>query len=267
MTSQYEVRQVTPNVARLLAPNPSAWTLDGTNTWIVGAPDSDERTIIDPGPVDEGHLRRMVDALGGRRLTHIWLTHDHGDHAAAASILSERTGAVICCARPWPGQVLLSDGELHVLGGVPTRVHALPGHTTDSLGFELEGDGVMFTGDTLLGKGSTAVGAGLMGEMLATLAQLQRFAEDRPLRGFPGHGEILDELGAAAAARLASRQRRIADVEHRAAAGASVDEIVAELYAHISEPTLRLAARHIVDSILTYLDEREQETSVGARRR
>ena len=66
MTSQYEVRQVTPRVALILAPNPSAWTLDGTNTWSVGSPDSQERAVIDPGPIDEAHLQRNVCRRSGR---------------------------------------------------------------------------------------------------------------------------------------------------------------------------------------------------------
>lgn len=266
MTTTYKVRQITPDVARLLAPNPSVWTLEGTNTWIVGAPDADERAVIDPGPVDEGHLGRIVEALGGRSLTQIWLTHSHGDHAAAASTLAERTGATIFSARPReePGQQLVADGEVHSLGGVPMRVHAFPGHTRDSLGFELEADVAIFTGDTILGKGSSAVGAGLMGDMLATLARIEELAEGRPLRGFPGHGAILNDLGAAAASRLSSRRRRIAEVEAQAQAGATVDEITAALYAHVDDETLRFAARHTVVSILDYISERDSAAVIGA---
>lgn len=264
MTSPYEVRQVTPDVAHLLAPNPSVWTLDGTNTWIIGAPDAGERAVMDPGPVDEGHLQRIVAALGGRSLTQIWLTHGHGDHAEAASTLAERTGATIFAARAREGQRLVSDGERYELGGVQMRVHAFPGHTRDSLGFELEDDHVLFTGDTILGKGGSAVGRGLMAEMLHTLARIETLAEGRPLRGFPGHGDILEDLGATAASRLSSRQRRIAEVEGRRQAGATVDEITSALYAHITDATLRLAARETVVSILDYISVRDQAAAVGA---
>lgn len=267
MTSPYQVRQITPNVALLLAPNPSPWTLEGTNTWIVGTPGSGERAVIDPGPADEGHLDRIMAALGGRSLTQIWLTHSHGDHAEAAAPLAERSGATVYTSRAREGQVRVAEGERHVLGGVPMLVHAIPGHTVDSLGFELEEDGIVFTGDTLLGRGSTAVGMGLMGEMLTTLARLEGLAAAGSGRGFPGHGEILEDLGAAAASRLASRRRRIADVEGRARAGASVDAITDELYAHVADPSLRMAARHTVVSILKYLDAREHGESAGAHGR
>lgn len=267
MTSPYKVQQITPNVALLLAPNPSAWTLEGTNTWIVGTPGSSERAVIDPGPADEGHLDRIMAALGGRDLSQIWLTHSHGDHAEAADPLAERSGATVYTARARDGQVRVAGGERYVLGGAPMLVHAIPGHTVDSLGFELEEDGVVFTGDTLLGRGSTAVGMGLMGEMLTTLARLEALAAAGSGRGFPGHGEILEDLGTAAASRLASRRRRIADVEGRARAGASVDEITDELYAHVAEPSLRMAARHTVVSILKYLDAAAQDGSVATHQR
>ena len=264
MTSPYEVRQVTANVARILAPNPSAWTLEGTNTWVVGTPESSERAVIDPGPVDEGHLDRIVASLGGRSLTQIWLTHSHGDHAAAASTLAARTGATVYTSRTRGEQHRVSDGEEYLLGGVRMRVLAIPGHTLDSLGFELVDEDVVFTGDTILGKGSSMVGPGLRAPLLATLARLENLAEGRPLRGFPGHGEILDDLGATAAARLASRARRIADVEVRAQSGATLDEIFRELYAHITEPSLRMAARSTVESILEYLEVRDQDLTVSA---
>lgn len=264
MTRHYKVRQASPRVAHLLAPNPSPWTLDGTNTWIVGTVESCERAVIDPGPEDEGHLSRIVDALGGRSLTQIWLTHSHGDHAEAAGALAQRTGAIVHTARPRPGQQLVADGELYSLGGVPMRVHALPGHTRDSLGFELEHEGV-FTGDTLLGKGSSMVGPGLLAEMLTSLSQLEQLAAAGAVRGFPGHGEILEDLGAAAASRLSSRQRRIAEVEGMAQAGATTDEIVAELYAHVTAETLRLPARLTVESILDYLNGRD-DVSAALRR-
>ena len=183
MTSPYEVRQVTANVARILAPNPSAWTLEGTNTWVVGTPESSERAVIDPGPVDEGHLDRIVASLGGRSLTQIWLTHSHGDHAAAASTLAARTGATVYTSRTRGEQHRVSDGEEYLLGGVRMRVLAIPGHTLDSLGFELVDEDVVFTGDTILGKGSSMVGPGLMAPLLATLARLENLAEGRPLRG------------------------------------------------------------------------------------
>lgn len=61
----------TTRTVNVLAPNASAMTLDGTNTWIVAEPDSDLAVVIDPGPLDDGHLRAVIDsaerAAGGSR--------------------------------------------------------------------------------------------------------------------------------------------------------------------------------------------------------
>src|SRR5258708_7591992 len=71
----------------VLAPNPSPMTLDGTNTWVVAEPGSTAVIVIDPGPEDEGHLRRVLGAAvtGDRRVAQVVLTHGHPDHAAGAA--------------------------------------------------------------------------------------------------------------------------------------------------------------------------------------
>lgn len=50
----------TARAVNVLAPNASAMTLDGTNTWLVSEPDSDLAVVIDPGPLDEGHLQAVI---------------------------------------------------------------------------------------------------------------------------------------------------------------------------------------------------------------
>ena len=71
----------------VLAPNPSPMTLDGTNTWIVAEPGSPTAVVVDPGPDDEGHLRRVLDvsSAGDRHVAQIVLTHGHLDHSAGAA--------------------------------------------------------------------------------------------------------------------------------------------------------------------------------------
>src|SRR5439155_24933968 len=80
-----------------LAPNPSPMTLDGTNTWILRSPDETECVVVDPGPLDDGHLDRIV-AVGPVAL--IVLTHSHLDHAEAAPRLHDRTGAPVVARDP-----------------------------------------------------------------------------------------------------------------------------------------------------------------------
>jgi len=100
----------------VLAPNPSPMTLDGTNTWLIAAPDSTVALVVDPGPDDEGHLRRVVQQAGqsGRRIAQILLTHGHDDHSAGARRLAGLTGAPVRAADPAHrlGAEGLGDGDV-----------------------------------------------------------------------------------------------------------------------------------------------------------
>src|SRR3954454_7500496 len=89
-----------PQVTRVLAPNPSAMTLDGTNTYLVGEPGSGEVAIVDPEPDDVAHLAAVEEALRGRdaRCVAVLVTHHHGDHAEAAEPWGTRFGATVASA-------------------------------------------------------------------------------------------------------------------------------------------------------------------------
>ena len=86
----------------VLAPNPSPMTLDGTNTWVIAEPGSTAVLVVDPGPSDEGHLRRVlsVACAGDRRVAQIVLTHGHPDHAAGAARFAELSGAPVGALDP-----------------------------------------------------------------------------------------------------------------------------------------------------------------------
>ena len=90
----------TPRATCLLAPNPSPMTLDGTNTWVIAEPGSASVVVVDPGPQDEGHLRRVLaEAVAGdRRVARILLTHGHSDHSAGAARFAELSGAPVQAA-------------------------------------------------------------------------------------------------------------------------------------------------------------------------
>jgi glyoxylase-like metal-dependent hydrolase (beta-lactamase superfamily II) len=150
-----------PGVVRVRAPNPSALTLDGTNTYVVG------RWVVDPGPLEKDHLeavrRAAVDGIEG-----VVLTHSHSDHAEGA----EELGAPV---------TLPGDGEM--VG--PFRALGTPGHSADSVC--LVAGQVCFTGDTVLGSGSVFIAPG-EGSLSAYLDSLRRLRE-LPLEVLcPGHG-------------------------------------------------------------------------------
>ena len=85
------VEQISPLIRRITAENPSKFTFKGTGTFIVGQ--GDDVAVIDPGPRDEAHLRAVLDAVRGETVTHVLITHTHGDHSPATAGLVARTGA------------------------------------------------------------------------------------------------------------------------------------------------------------------------------
>jgi glyoxylase-like metal-dependent hydrolase (beta-lactamase superfamily II) len=150
-----------PGVVRVRAPNPSALTLEGTNTYVVGP------WVVDPGPLDEGHLEAVRRAAGDG-IEGVVLTHGHADHAEGAEALEVPV-------------TLPGDGE--TVG--PFRALATPGHSADSVC--LVAGSACFTGDTVLGSGSVfiAPGEGSLSDYLDSLRRLREL----PLEVLcPGHG-------------------------------------------------------------------------------
>ena len=119
----------------LLCDNPGLMTLDGTNTWVLQGPGSDEMVVVDPGPDDDAHVERIA-ALG--KIPLVLISHKHGDHTDGIDKLVDRTGAVVRSVgsgflRGLGGP--LTDGEVIDAAGVRITVLATPGHTADSLSF------------------------------------------------------------------------------------------------------------------------------------
>ncbi|MFE0258117.1 MBL fold metallo-hydrolase [Streptomyces sp. NPDC059010] len=252
----------TPRAVNVLAPNPSAMTLDGTNTWIVAEPDSDLAVVIDPGPLDEGHLRNVVATAekSGRRIALTLLTHGHPDHAEGAARFAELTGTHVRALDPALrlGDEGLGPGDVITVGGLELRVVPTPGHTADSLCFHLPADRAVVTGDTILGRGTTVVAHpdGRLGDYLDSLRRLRSLTVDDGVHTvLPGHGPVLEDAQGAVEFYLAHRAHRLAQVETAVEDGYRLPtEVVAHVYADVDRslwPAAELSVRAQID----YLEE------------
>jgi glyoxylase-like metal-dependent hydrolase (beta-lactamase superfamily II) len=247
----------------LLAPNPSPMTLDGTNTWIIAEPGSPQAVVIDPGPEDEGHLRRVLAeaTAGDRRVASILLTHGHLDHSAGAARLAELSGAPVQAADPARrlGTEGYADTDVITAAGCELRVVATPGHSADSVSLLLPADGALFTGDTVLGRGTTVIARdGNLGDYLRSLDQLRDLAEAAGLRLLlPGHGPMLANPIGTLDYYLAHRAERLDQVRLALAAGARTPaEIVAMIYTDVDR-SVWPAAESSVRAQLDYLAEQQ----------
>ncbi|GAA3344426.1 MBL fold metallo-hydrolase [Amorphoplanes nipponensis] len=246
-------------VTLLRAPNAGPMTLDGTNTWVLRAPGQEHAVVVDPGPLDEGHLARI--AAHGPFLF-ILVTHGHHDHVEGAARLSELLGGTaVLAADPAHGvgaEPLDRDESLGG-GGLEIQVLNTPGHTGDSVCFLVEcGDErAVFTGDTILGRGTTVV-AWPDGDLGAYLASLERLSAYEQVLMLPGHGPAQPDCAALARAYLAHRRERLAQVRAAVAAGAGTAEaIVDAVYPDIA-PEVRFAALWSARAQLEHLRRESQ---------
>jgi glyoxylase-like metal-dependent hydrolase (beta-lactamase superfamily II) len=210
-------------------------THEGTNTYIYGAKPC---TVIDPGPDDQAHLERIratAAQLGG--LGAVLLTHGHADHAAAA----ERLG--VSAIRPRGGEDYAG-----------LRALATPGHAADHVCF-LSTDGVCFSGDLVLGEGSTLVPPD-GGSLAAYMDSLRRLQAERPLELIcPGHGPWVTDPAAKLAEYLEHREMR----ERRLLAALGRGErsrevLLGEVWDDVPEP-MRPAAALVMEAHLQKLGE------------
>ncbi|WP_121257044.1 MBL fold metallo-hydrolase [Nocardioides ferulae] len=254
----------------VLAPNADFMTLDGTNTWVLREPGARRSVVIDPGPLDEGHLDAVAEAAG--EVGVVLLTHHHHDHAEAARAFAERMRCGVRALDPayQLGDEGLGDGDVVEVDGLEVRVVGTPGHTADSLSFLLTAEQAVLTGDTVLGRGTTVVAHpdGQLGAYLDSLDRLHALAESHEVtRILPGHGPLIGDALATLDYYIAHRRERLGQVEEAVARlaaadhpeGIAVDElprrVVEMVYADV-DPVLWGAAELSVRAQLAYLTER-----------
>lgn len=226
----------TARAQRVLAPNPGPMTLDGTNTWVLREPGGSRSVVIDPGPLDEGHLGRVAEVAGPVAV--VLLTHGHHDHSEGARSFAERVHAPVRALDPQHrlGGEGLAGGDILSVDGLEVEVVPTPGHSADSLCFHLPADDAILTGDTVLGRGTTVVAHpdGRLDDYLASLHRLRAMASVGLRTLLPGHGPVLDDASATLDYYLAHRQERLEQVRAALAAGAMTPrDVVETVYADV----------------------------------
>ncbi len=242
----------------MLAPNPGVMTLDGTNTWVLREPASDTSLVIDPGPLDEAHLGRVMREATREqgRVGMTLLTHDHADHAEAAERFGQLSGAPV--RRLGHLHDDLSDGERIEVGGLELLVVATPGHTGDSLSFLLTAENALLTGDTVLGRGTSVVAwpDGTLAAYLQSLERIEKLTGSAAVtRILPGHGPDLPDAAGVIRFYIEHRAERLDQVRSALAAGARTPREVVEI-AYTDAPRANWDAAELsVRAQLDYLRE------------
>jgi glyoxylase-like metal-dependent hydrolase (beta-lactamase superfamily II) len=260
------LERVAPGIRRIVARNPSPFTFRGTGTYVVG---DGEVAVIDPGPDLDEHVAALLAGLFGEQVTHILITHTHSDHSPAAAALKAATGASTYGFGPHAGgkrgdpaieeggdwdftpDVTVHGGD--AIAGSGWRFEAVhtPGHTSNHLCFALPDQGILFSGDHVMGW-STSVIAPPEGDMSAYMASLNKLLGRPDAVYWPTHGPAITEPQAHVRAFVAHRREREAGILDCLAAGSErIDAIVDKLYVGL-QPGLRRAAgrsvhAHLID--------------------
>src|SRR5215469_3447425 len=240
-------------VRRVIAPNPGPFTGPGTNTWILG--DGPALVEIDPGPDDEDHLAALGRAVGAHAVGVVLVTHGHADHLE----LAERyAGLHHARVARYPD---LADGDVVRVGALNLTALHTPGHAPDHLAFWMPDDRVLFTGDLVLGRGSSMV-TYPEGDVAAYLRSLERVAALRPRLLFPGHWDPVQEAEAKIEEYRTHRRARETQLveELERGGGGTATELTERVYAaelagspareqllRAAEMTLRAHLRKLVE--------------------
>jgi glyoxylase-like metal-dependent hydrolase (beta-lactamase superfamily II) len=246
-------------VHRVLAPNPGPMTLDGTNSWVIRSAVGRPCLLVDPGPDDARHRAALL-ALGPIGL--VLLTHRHPDHAEGAGRLADEARAPLRAApaptgprRPPASGVPLTDGELIEVDGVRLEVVATPGHSSDSVCLSLPERRALFTGDTVLGRGTAVIAHpdGNLADYLRSLRRLRDLASDGLDTLLPGHGDPVAPATDRLDAYLRHREQRLEQVRAALRAGARTPADVVEIVYADVDRRLWPAAEASVRAQLDYL--------------
>lgn len=228
------VARVDDVAIRVLAPNPSPMTLDGTNTYVLADGDGTPAVVVDPGPEAPAHRAAVDQVLTDHDLevAAVVATHHHEDHAASASAWADDWGVEVLAAHPdvADGSVVRAGDTLR-FGGLRLDVIATPGHTADSISLRLP-TGAVCTGDHILGRGTTVV-LHPDGTLSGYLDSLRRLLDLGPAALLPGHGPAMHEDPTAVLEfHLAHRTFRLAQIRAVLAAGPrTAREVVETIYA------------------------------------
>lgn len=263
-----EVQRLSPACIRILGGNPGKFTLQGTNTYLVGT--GSRRLLIDTGEGKPSWIAALRKTLTEENavVSHALISHWHPDHQGGIKdLLALSADTKVLKNQPEDGQLDIADGQnFSVDGATLTAVHT-PGHTVDHMVFVFEEENALFTADNVLGQGTAVF------EDLATyLASLDKMKDLFGGRAYPGHGPVIDDGPAKIQEYVSHRQQREDQITQTLRSVNDVTgtaswepmELVKVIYHDVPE-TLHLPAQGGVIQVLQKLEKEGKVSKEGGR--
>lgn len=266
--------QLSPLVQRVICNNPGPFTYTGTGTYIIGTAERGSSVaVIDPGPVDDAHLLALLEALDGRIVSQIVITHTHSDHSPLSRRLSKAcaNAPILAAALPatdktsmlldeadddgFAPDVILSDGDLITGDGWTLETIATPGHASNHLAFALIEENALFSGDHIMGWSTTIVSPP-DGDMADYIASLDKVIARDFSTIWPTHGPAITDVKPFLRDYRAHRMQREEQVLERLKAGdTSISQMVPILYASVDKGLWPAASLSVLSHLTKLLKE------------
>ncbi len=260
-----EVAEIAPGIRRVIAENPSPFTLYGTGTYILG---TGNVAVIDPGPADPAHIAAIVAGLQGETISHVLVTHTHMDHSPGCALLREHTDAPTYAFGPhgagkiergvqveeggdmeFVPDVVVRHGD--VVEGADWSVECVytPGHTSNHMCFQLREQKALFTGDHVMGW-STSIISPPDGDMFAYMKSLDLLLERDDAVYWPTHGPCIDAPKTHVRAFIEHRREREEQILKCVSRGVGqIRDMVPIMYVDTPEFMYPAAARSVLAAV------------------
>ncbi|CAJ0608736.1 unnamed protein product [Cylicocyclus nassatus] len=212
LTPLDDIAQISPSITRVLGQNPGPFTLQGTNTYLIGK--GKRKFLIDAGEKNNmRYIPKLKEALGDATIESIICTHWHQDHTGGCSLVEDhfRTSSgkrpqvykMRHANKNVKGCRFVDEGYVFKEDGVTLRVIETRGHTSDHIALFYEEEGVLFSGDCILGEGASIF------ENLSDYMRSLKKLLNLPCKLIcPGHGPLISDAKGKIEEYIERRQKR-----------------------------------------------------------
>jgi glyoxylase-like metal-dependent hydrolase (beta-lactamase superfamily II) len=216
-------------------------------------------TLIDAGTGEPQHLQAVEDALAGKPLHQVIVSHGHTDHVSGAPALAARFPGARFLKMPWPDRDTryavawegVAAGEVIEAGDTALTVIYTPGHAPDHFCLWHEPSRSLFGADLATQGSSIYIPSTHGGDLITYLASLERVLAMAPSRIFPAHGPVIEDPPALLKLYIAHRQERERQVLAGLRAGLKTpDELAARIYPDVKEKLIPIARDTVVAHLL-----------------